>query len=260
MNKTLSSIAVIAYRDFMKFLRHKERIIGTFIFPVLFIGLLGTTFQRGLGQDISFNFLVFVFTGVFGQTLFQSTATGIISLIDDRKTDFSQEMFISPVSRYVIILGKIVGETLVSLVQAIGIIVFGVVIGVNITFAMVPLLLLAGIIVCLFGGAFGLLVLANLSSERSANQIWPFIIFPQFFLAGVFNPVNNLPFVLDIASRLAPMRYAVDFIRNVYYIGSPEAVHVVQEPIWVNLAVMAVLFVVFLISGTYLFVRREREK
>jgi len=50
---------------------------------------------------------------------------GDVSLIDDRENDFSQEIFISPISRYSIILGKIVGETLVALVQGIGILVFG---------------------------------------------------------------------------------------------------------------------------------------
>ncbi len=50
----------------------------------------------------------------------------------------------------------------------------------------------------MFGGAFGLLVLSNLGSQRAANQIFPFVMLPQFFLAGVFNPINNLPPLLDI--------------------------------------------------------------
>jgi ABC-type polysaccharide/polyol phosphate export permease len=46
---------------------------------------------------------------------------------------------------------------------------------------------------------------------------------PQFFLAGVFNPINNLPPFLDIPSHLAPMRYAIDLLRDVYDGSHPDA-------------------------------------
>ncbi len=55
---------------------------------------------------------------------------GLVSLIEDRENDFSQEIFISPVSRYSIIFGKILGETYVSLVQGAAILLFGLIIGV----------------------------------------------------------------------------------------------------------------------------------
>ena len=33
------------------------------------------------------------------------------------------------------------------------------------------------------------MVMANLNSQRAANQVFPFLVLPQFFLAGVFNPI-----------------------------------------------------------------------
>ena len=45
----------------------------------------------------------------------------------------------------------------------------------------------------IYGGAFGILVLSNISNQRTANQIFPFVMLPQFFLAGVFNPIHDLP-------------------------------------------------------------------
>src|SRR5690242_10431880 len=110
--KNLNAILTIAYRDVIKLLRDRTRLIAGLVFPVIFIGALGGSLQANLGARAGFNFLAFVFTGVLGQTLFQSTASGIISLIEDRENDFSQEIFVSPVSRYTIILGKIVGESL----------------------------------------------------------------------------------------------------------------------------------------------------
>lgn len=258
--KELNAILTIAARDFTKLLRDRGRLIISFIFPLIFIGALGGGLQANIGQQVGFNFLTFTFTGVLAQVLFQSTASGIISLIEDRANDFSQEIFVSPISRYSIIFGKILGETLVSLTQAIGVLVFGFIIGVPISISQMLLFIPAALIACLFGGAFGTIVMANLGNVRSANQIFPFLIFPQFFLSGVFNPIKDSPPILAILSALTPMTYPVDFLRGLYYAGSPEYDKVVLHPPIVDLAVMAVTFIIMLVLGTYLFVKNERNR
>jgi ABC-2 type transport system permease protein len=260
MKRELNAILTIAYRDFIKFLRDRSRIIATFIFPFIFIAVLGGSLQSNLGGQLGYDFLLFTFIGVLAQTLFQSTAAGIISLVEDRENDFSQEMFVSPISRYSIILGKILGESLVSIVQVVGIVFMGVLIGVH--FDPQRLLALApfGILICAFGGAFGILVLSNLSSQRAANQVFPFLILPQFFLAGIFNPIKELPIYLLILSRIAPLTYAVDLVRSIYYYGKPEYSKIVLFNPVIDLTVITGMFVIFLFIGTFLFVRNERNR
>jgi ABC-2 type transport system permease protein len=201
-----------------------------------------------------------VFTGVLAQTVWQSAALGVISLVADREQDFSQEMFVSPISRYSIVFGKIIGESLVALPQALAILVFGFVIGVPLSVSVLVTLVLIAFVVAIFGGAFGVLVLSNLKSQQSANQIFPFVMLPQFFLAGVFNPIDNLPWFLDVLSRLAPMRYAIDLVRGVYYSSHPEPERVALLDAPTNLAIIAAMFGLFMIAGTTLFVRSERNR
>lgn len=256
----VNAILTIALRDFTKLLRDRFRLAISFIFPIIFIGALGISLQSNIGKFIEFNYLTFTFTGVLAQTLFQSTASGIISLLHDRESDFSQEMFVSPISRYSIIFGKILGESLVALVQAIGILIFALVLSIDITVGQLILTIPAIAAACLLGGAFGTLVMATLGNQRSANQIFPFVIFPQFFLAGVFNPIKNLPFPLFIASRLAPMTYVVDFFRGLFYWGKPDYNQVVLYHPLINLMIISVLFTLMLSIGTYLFVRNERNR
>lgn len=263
--REINAILTIAYRDMLRFLRDPSRLIGTLILPIIFVGVLGGSFQAGLGSGAGYNLLTFIFTGVYAQTLFQSTAFGIISLIEDRENDFSQEIFISPISRYSIIFGKIFGESLVALAQAIVVILFGLIIGIPLTPLRVVGLIIAGILTCLMGGAFGLLLLSGFGSQRAANQILPFLIFPQFFLAGAFSPIKaapgqTLPWYIDILSRISPLRYGVDFTRNLYYAGTPTYNRVVLESPVVNLAILVVMFLVFLVIGTFVFVRSERNK
>jgi ABC-2 type transport system permease protein len=258
--RELNAILAIAHRDFVKLIRDRPRIVASLAFPLIFIGILGTSLQAGFGEGGSFNLLTFVFTGVLAQTVWQSAALGVISLIADREEDFAQEMFVSPVSRYSIVAGKILGESLVALPQAAGILAFGAVLGVPLNIpvliALIPVIFVLGI----FGGAFGIVVLANLRTQQAANQIFPFIMLPQFFLAGVFNPINNLPWYLDVISRISPMRYAIDLLRDVYYAFLPESVPVALDPLPLNLAIIGAMFVGFMVVGTSLFVRSERNR
>jgi ABC-2 type transport system permease protein len=256
-----NAIITIAYRDVLKFARDPSRLAATLVLPILYLGLFGEGLQAAFGSSLGYSYLTFVFLGVLAQTLFQSTALGIVSLIEDRENDFAQEIFISPISRYSLVFGKILGESLVAFSQAIVIVAFGAVIGVQLNWATLPGLLLAALVTCLLGGSFGLLLLATMGSQRTANQILPFLIIPQLVLAGVFNPLKGLPLYLDLASRLAPLRYAVDLTRAVYYAGQPATYErVVLAPPFINLLIMTGMFVIFLVTGTTLFVRSERNK
>ena len=65
---------------------------------------------------------------------------------------------------------------------------------------------------------------------------------------------------LEALSRISPMRYAVDLTRGAFYAGRAESDLVVLGPLALNVVVMGVLFVVFLVAGTALFVRNERNR
>lgn len=260
MNREFNAILTIAARDFIKLLRDRARIISSLIFPLIFLGALGGSAQANIGPALGINMLVFTFTGVYAQVLFQSTAAGISFLIQDRENDFSQEIFVSPISRYSIILGKILGESLVALVQVVGVVIFAFAMGIPISPRDLLLLIPAAVVACLLGGAFGTLILSQLGNLRSAQQVFPFFIFPQFFLSGVFVPIKELPPVLFVLSRIAPLTYAVDFTRGIIYWGKPEYDKVVLYHPLVNLAIIATLFTIMLVIGTYFFVKSERNR
>lgn len=258
--RDLQAILTIASRDFTKLLRDRMRIVMGLIFPFVFVGVLGGSLQANLSNDAGFNFMYFVFTGVIAQTLFQSTAAGIISLIEDKENDYSQELFVAPISRHAILIGKILGETMVAYTQLIGILIMGLFFGITFTPSELVMLLAAGLLCAFLGGAFGVIVMANLNNQRTANQIFPFLLFPQFFLSGVFTPIKELPPYLFILSRIAPMTYAVDFLRSIYYYGKPEYDKVVLHSTSYNLMAILLFSLFFITLGTYLFIKNERNK
>ena len=256
----LSAIAAIAHRDFVKLLRDRVRLFSELAFPLILIIMLGPALQSGFGAPGGLDLTAFVFSGVLAQTIWQSAALGLISLIADREEDFSQEIFVSPVSRYSIVAGKIIGESLVALPTGLGIVVVGLLIGVDLSPAVLIALIPVSLVVAVYGGAFGLLILSNISSQRTASQIFPFVMLPQFFLAGVFNPIHDLPTPLAVLSALSPMRYAVELTRNVYYGLQPGLTAPDVTAASVNVSVMVVSFLAFIAIGTLLFVRAERNR
>jgi ABC-2 type transport system permease protein len=256
----VNGIVAIAARDLQKFLRDPARLIAAIVFPFALMFLMGGTLQLNLGRAAGFNFIGFTFTGLLGMTLFQSTALGITSLMEDRQNDFAQEVFVSPVSRYSIVFGKIAGETLVALAQGLPLVVFALVLRVPLTGGEMVLLIPVAIAACLLGGTFGLVMLSLMTDQRGANQFFNFIFLPQYFLAGLFTPIANLPWYLEVLSLISPMRYVVDLVRGVFYAGKAEYGKVVLLDPRLNLAAMAALFAVFMVVGTARFVRRETNR
>ena len=258
--KMFNAILIIAYRDILKLVRDRRRFLGGLIFPIVSIAILGSALDSNLSKSVGFNFLYFVYFGVLAQNMFASTASGIAWLIEDRQNDFAQSFFVAPISRYTIILGKILGESFVSFTQILGLFLIGYLVGVP--FDVIKFLILIPILflICIFGGSFGVLIMANFMDKRSIDQVFPFFIFPQFFLSGVFTPMIDLPSYLMILSRITPMFYAVDLVRGIYYSGSLEySKIVVNHPIY-NLFIIGIMFSVFLILGTYIFVKSEKER
>ena len=96
----------------------------------------------------------------------------------------------------------------------------------------------------------------SLPEELAKSGFDPEDLRVQHFMR-LYLQIQNLPLPLDILSHLAPMRYAVDLLRDAFYGSSSE---VVVSSATTNLAIIGALFVVFMVVGTFLFVRAERNR
>ena len=258
--RELSGLLAIAQRDVTKLLRDRPRLAVNLAFPVLLIGGLGAILQPTVGRVSGLSAVTLAFTGVLAASLFQSAAAGMISIVEDRENDFSRELFVTPVSRLTLVGGKIAGETLVALAQGACIVVFALAFGVAMSPSQFALLLGAALACCLLGGAFGLATIAVLPNQRSAMQIFQFLIIPQYVLAGVLVPLREVPPYLRVLAHAMPMTYVVNLTRAAYYAGTPAYRLVASGSPRVDLAVTVVLFVVLLTAGAAVFGYRERTR
>lgn len=258
--KELNAAVTIAYRDIIKLFRDKTRLVFIMIFPVIFIGIIGGMFQQNLGQNIKYNYQMYVFIGIIVQSLFSTSVNGLVSLVRDREEDFTQEMFVAPISRYTIIMGKILGSGFISILSILGIVLYGLILGLPITFLDIVVLAPVLLIAVLLGGAFGLLIIGNVSSQQTVNLIFPFIMFPQMFVSGVITPVNKSGLILTILSHLAPLTYLIDLAHGLLASYREEyAGLTIYSPI-TNFIIILTIFILFIFVGTYAFARKEKTK
>ena len=62
----------------------------------------------------------------------------------------------------------------------------------------------------------GLLIATFMTSQQGFQLVIQLLIFPLIFLAGVFFPVNNVPDWMALISKLNPVTYGVDAIRQIF--------------------------------------------
>jgi ABC-2 type transport system permease protein len=206
------------------------------------------------------NTVALAFSGVLAASLFQSAAAGMISIVEDRETDFSRELFIAPVSRLTLLAGKVTGESAVAVCQGICIVIFAVAIGVRLDGWQLAGLAGAGLASCLLGAGFGLATIAALPTQRSAMQIFQFLIIPQYVLSGVLVPLAGAPRLLGAIAWLMPMRYCVDLMRAAFYTGSAGYARVVTSGPVLDIIVIVALTAALTAAGAALFEYRERAR
>ncbi len=114
------------------------------MFPVLFLGILGGSIAQNLGVGLGYNYLQFALLGMVAATIAMNTMMSVTSLVEDRENDFTQEIFVAPISRYSIILGKIVGGSITAILQLFAFVIIALVMGISIGLSAIGWILCIG--------------------------------------------------------------------------------------------------------------------
>ncbi len=258
--RELNAVVTIAARDITLFFKSPGMIIMSLAMPLLMMGMLGGSLAQNMAGSLGFNYGPFMLVGMLVNMLFMTTTGGITSLVEDHFTDFTQEMMISPVSRYSIVIGKIAGSSFGAIVSMLGTLIVGLVMGITLPVGQMLAILALSPLMCLSAGALAMIVIGLVKSNKMANMAVMLITMPQMFLSGVIIPINNASGVLFVLSRIMPMTYCLDLVRAVVYAGTPEYSSVVLFNPAVTLIAIIALTVVCLIIGTFFFARSEKNR
>jgi ABC-2 type transport system permease protein len=256
----INATFAIAWREVLRAVKSPQIIAFNVIFPVLFMGIMGGMIQENLGSGLPYSYLPFMLVGMVAQTMYQGGMIGVTTLIEERENGFTAELFIAPITRYAVLLGRIVGSSLASMFSVIGVLAMIFVMQIPVDFVDIVRVLALAPILALAGGALGVLFIGFVQDPKTADIGSMLLIMPQMFLSGALIPSASSTGILGIVSRLMPLTYTIDLARNVFYAGKPEYAAVVQYPMALDLVVSLAFFAAFLVIGTVMFVRADRNR
>ena len=258
--RELNTVLTVMAREITVFLKSPGTAIMSLAMPLVMMGMIGGNLMQNMAGGLEFEFGQFMLVGMLVNMLFMTTTMGMTSLVDDHDTDFNQEMLVSPVSRYSLVIGKILGGSFAAIVSMAGTLLVGLMMGISLSPGKLLLILALSPLMCLSGGALAVIAIGLIKNKKAANLAVMLITMPQMFLSGAIIPIGNSSGALLVLSRLMPMTYCLDLARAVVYAGSPEYASVVMFNPAVNFAAITALTVLCLIVGTFFFARSEKNR
>jgi ABC-2 type transport system permease protein len=258
--RELNTIVTVMAREITIFFRSPGTAVMSLVMPIIMMGMIGGNLMQNMADGLGFQFGQFMLVGMLVNMLFMITTMGMTSLVDDHDIDFNQEMLVSPVSRYSIVIGKILGSGFAAIMSMAGTLIVSLAMGITLSAGKLLLILALSPLMCLSGGALAMIIIGLIKSKRTANLVVMLIVMPQMFLSGAIIPINNSSGALLALNRIMPMTYCLDLVRAVVYRGSPEYDRIIMFNPIINFAAIAVLTTVCLIIGTYFFARSEKNR
>ncbi len=252
----LRPIYVICMREFIKFFREKSRLLGTLARPVLWLFVVGNGMSSLIAPHAGFSYLQFIFPGMIGMTILFSSIFSSISIVWDREFGFMKEMLVAPISRLSIVIGKTISGTLISVAQAVIILLLIPFLGFGITFLQFIEIVGASVLVSFCITSLGILIAARLTSFDGFNIIMNFLVMPMLFLSGAMYPVTSMPPALRHLTLVNPLTYGIDAFKHILLRnGTPPLGP--EFPLSLDLLVVAAISVLMLTLAALSFRKKE---
>jgi ABC-type multidrug transport system permease subunit len=208
----------LAKRGLRQAFRRPQFLAPLVIFPTLMLAAN----TGGAGRATSLpgfphvdGFLDFELAAAMLQSTMLAGVSGGIALALDFEIGFIDRLFIAPISRYSIILGRVVATAVLGFCTGLWFLLGGLAFGAHIK-AGVPGALLILVLICLAAAAFATLAaaLAIWASKASVVQgIFP-LVFVILFLSTAFFPEALLLEPAGTIARLNPLSLIADGIRG----------------------------------------------
>ena len=214
----------LALRELVRFFRQRTRVIGALGQPIIFWVLFGAGLHGSFTGPAGMSYQEYFFPGVAVMIVMFTAIYSTISIIEDRRDGFLQGVLVAPIPRASLVLGKVLGGTVLAVLQAVVFLVVG------------PLLSLVGLAPPLETGltlhnasaVIGFLALVGFSLTALGYLIaWPMesthgFLMPMWLLSGSFFPAGNSGW-LSWVIRLNPLTYGTAGLRRIMT-TKPEAV------------------------------------
>jgi len=242
------------WREIVRFYRQRSRVVGVIASPLLFWVVIGSGFgtsfrSRGVGGQ---HYLDYFFPGALIMIVLFTAIFTMMSVIEDRKEGFLLSVLVAPVSRSVIVLGKVLGGATLATLQGLIFLIFAPFLGIHFT-ALNLLVTVAVIFLVAFSlTALGFIIAWPMDSTGGFHAVINLFLIPLWILSGSMFPLAGASMWIRALMRINPLTYGTDALRMLLYRGSPAS----ELPLNMNLVVLGGFAVVMF--GLCFFVANRR--
>ena len=210
------------WREIVRFYRQPSRVVGVIASPILFWLVIGSGFGTSIrsGGAGSENYLKYFFPGALIMIVLFTSIFTMMSVIEDRREGFLLSVLVAPVSRGVIVLGKVLGGTTLSAIQGLVFLAFAPVLGVHL--GLVQLLGIAAVVglTAFLLTALGFAIAWRMNSTQGFHAIVNLLLIPLWLISGALFPLSGASFWVRLLMRANPLTYGVGALRGLLFPGS----------------------------------------
>jgi ABC-2 type transport system permease protein len=245
------------WREIVRFYRQRSRVIGVIASPLLFWVVIGSGFgtsfrSNGAGGQ---HYLDYFFPGALIMIVLFTAIFTMMSVIEDRKEGFLLSVLVAPVSRTVIVLGKVLGGATLATLQGLIFLVFAPALGIHFTPASLLLTIVVIFLVAFSLTALGFLIAWPMDSTAGFHAVINLFLIPLWLLSGSLFPLSGASMWIRVLMRINPLTYGTDALRMLLYPGAPAS----DLPLSTNLAVL-IGFTLVMFSLCFLIANRRTTK
>ncbi|MGH9162937.1 MAG: ABC transporter permease [Vicinamibacteraceae bacterium] len=187
------------------------------LYPLAYLVVFGVGVSHALGftsPSLGVDYNAFFLAGVLAMASFGIASNTSWSFFLDRDNGIFYEMLTYPVSRSQYLLGKVLFNVVVAIVQAVvTLVVAALVLDVEVRVDLSPLLL-AGVVLGTAGWFFFYAIFAlRIKRNDAFNTITSVFYFVFLFVSSMFYPLDPLPDGFRHAAYANPITWHVDVLR-----------------------------------------------
>jgi ABC-2 type transport system permease protein len=178
--------------------------------------------------------MILLFTAIFST----------ISVIEDRREGFLQGVLVAPVSRMSIVLGKVLGGTILAFGQGLIFLILAPLIGIRLSIASFALAMIVMLVLSFALTALGLCIAWRMESTQGFHAIMNLFLMPMWFLSGALFPVAGAWRGLQMVMMINPLTYGLAALRRAMYWNEPAGAGGAMPGLGLSLAVSLVFAII----------------
>ncbi len=180
-----------------------------------------------------------------------STLMTSITITREKELGTMEPLLASPLKPREIILGKVTPYIILSFINAVSIIVLGILVFKVPVLGSIPLLLAESLLYIILALSLGVFISTIAKSQQIAMVISMIgLMLPTILLSGFIFPIENMPDVLQWLSSIMPARWYIVIIKNIMLKGTGFAF------VWKETVILMGMSIFFIMAAVIRFKRK----